>query len=279
MKRASSILAIIFCVALAGCGVSSSGSGPNSTNNATMQQGQWEFAIAPNNSNPVYLDANLIVSSASNSGSGDDVSSTAFNTLLFVNGGAIANGLFGSCTNLAINGTLSGNTLTVFLISPGSSAPNNGSFSGTISNNGLSVSNGSYSILGMCGFAPANTGGTITGYTIAPVNGTFSGTLTDAFGNMNSVVMQMSQNSNFGITASGTSTASGVITNLSIAPNVGNGGFSNVIGATIQATGTGTNISGNSQFQVFGHFNPAATQITLGFLSGNVWKTGVLTKQ
>jgi hypothetical protein len=80
-------------------------------------------------------------------------------------------------------------------------------------------------------------------YKVAPLNGTFSGTLTGT--GQGQITFQVTQDSNFGITASGTSVQAGVTTNLSISPSDGSttnnsSPTSNVIGATLQASGAAT---------------------------------------
>ena len=57
------------------------------------------------------------------------------------------------------------------------------------------------------------------------------------------------------------------------------GGYSNVIGVTLQLSGTATNVNGSNAFQFFGHFNPAGTEITIGVEGNSGTETGTLTKQ
>jgi hypothetical protein len=112
---------------------------------------------------------------------------------------------------------------------------------------------------------------------VTPLNGTFSGTLSGT--SSDQITLQITQDSNFGITATGTSVRAGVTTNLSISPAAGPSSTSNIIGATVQGSGTTSNVNGNSTFGVFGHFNPAGTQIQIvgNFQWGT--ETGTLTKQ
>jgi hypothetical protein len=89
---------------------------------------------------------------------------------------------------------------------------------------------------------------------------------------------KQSQDSNFGITATGTSVQNLVTSTLSITP-AGTGGYSNVIGATVQGNGTSSSVNGTSTFQVFGHINPAGTQIQVVSIGQSGTETGTLTKQ
>lgn len=281
-----SISALFLCIVLAACGSASKsssgssggngGSGGGNGSNVTMQQGQWEF-VASSGGTPLYIEANL-----TDSGSG--IFSTVYNTGFGANEatgqGGDGSG-FGFCANLTTDGTISSNNLTGTITSPGASSQV-GSFSAVIAANGQSVSGGSYSG-GSCSFVSWTTG-TLTGYTVAPLNGTFSGTLTTTSG-PDQITLSITQNANFGITASGTSLQNGVTTSLAISPDGtptdNTNGYSNVIGATIQASGTGTSVNGSSTFQVFGHFNPSGTQITIGAIDqpGGELETGTLTKQ
>ena len=269
-------LAFLALVVSCGCGgVTSQPVGnPVGPTAVTMQQGQWELVATPSSGlAPIYVEANFTVSNG-------DVNATVFNTSLFQNVGVIG-GLFSDCANFEITGSESNGTFQGGLGSPGATSTA-GSFSGAaISSNGGSVSAGSYSAnTDACGFELGQTG-TLTGYTVAPLNGTFSGTLTGT--GQDQVSIQISQDSNFGITATGTSLEAAVTTSLSISPQGAStdntGGYSNVIGATLQGSGTATNVNGSSAFSVFGHFNPTATQITIVVDGQSGTETGTLTKQ
>jgi hypothetical protein len=275
-------------VALAGCG-GGGGSTTTSTPNpqaATMQAGQWEFVATPNSAGakPVYLEANFVLSP-------NQVTSTVFNTNLFQFGGAIG-GQFSDCANWTtdavvangvLGGTLPDGVSGGTLQSPGSSGVE-ANFTATIASNGQSVSGGSYTDdATFCGLEPAKSSGTFTGYTVTPLDGTFSGTLIGTSAGADKITIQVTQDSNFGITATGTSVQNLVTTTLSIFPagsstdNIG--GNSNVVGATVQANGTTSNVNGNSTFQVFGHINPAGTQIQVVSVGQSGTETGTLTKQ
>jgi hypothetical protein len=54
---------LVLSLAPLGCGTGGTyGGGSNSTSNATMQAGQWEFVLTPSGGYPVYLEANLTIS-------------------------------------------------------------------------------------------------------------------------------------------------------------------------------------------------------------------------
>jgi hypothetical protein len=126
----------------------------------------------------------------------------------------------------------------------------------------MAISNGSYSApdFSLCSLATSNSTGTFSGYTVVPLNGTFGGSLTGTSAGADKISIQITQGSDFGITASGASSLAGVTTNLSVSPAGSStdnaGGYSNVIGAIVQASGISTNVNGTSTFQVFRHFNP-----------------------
>ena len=110
----------------------------------------------------------------------------------------------------------------------------------------------------------------------------FTGTLTSNTSGPDQVTISIAQDANFGITASGTAVQNGVTTNLTISPDGtptdNTNGYSNVIGAELQANGVATNINGSEAFQVSGHINPAGTQITVTVI-GTDTETGTLKKQ
>jgi hypothetical protein len=269
-------LSLLAVISFAACGGSTSSSSPSTPQGATMQAGQWEFVATPSSSTPpVYIETNLTLSH-------DQVTSGVFSTLLFKFGGV--GGLFSICQNYELNSTVVNGTLggmstpdVGVLESPGSGGVE-ANFTATIASNGQSVSSGSYTDTnGFCLWEPVNTSGTFTGYAVTPLNGTFSGMLTGGVQSQQ-VTLQITQDSNFGITASGTSVQPGLTTTLAIFP-AASGGYSNVIGATVQASGTATNVNGSSTIQVAGHINPAGTQIQVSFGDQAGTETGTLTKQ
>jgi hypothetical protein len=255
-------------------GPSQTGQTPSSS--ATMQAGQWEFVATPNTSQPVYLEVNLTGSNAA-------IGSTVFNTSLFQFGGGIG-GEFSDCGNWQTNNQVTNGSFSGTLSSPGSTAPlNQVTYAGTLASNGQTVTSGSYSAPDstLCSLASNNSTGTFTGYIVASLNGTFTGTLNGSNG-ADQISIQVSQDGNFGITASGTASQAGLTTTLSVTPagsvSDNTGGYSNVIGATLQGSGTSTNVNGSRTFQFLGHFNPAGTQISI-VLFGQATETGTLTKQ
>jgi len=275
-------LAVI--LALAGCGGGSlSPSSPSAPQSVTMQAGQWEFVATPSSgAKAVYLETNLVLSPG-------QVTSTVFNTNLFQFGGAIG-GQFSDCSNFEVNASVVNDDLggmtapqVGVLQSPGTSSPE-ANFTAAIVSDGKSVSDGSYTDYGsFCGLAPPQSSGTFTGYAVSPLNGTFAGTLSGGSNGADQITIQVTQDSNFGITATGTSLTTGLTTSLSVSPagssTDNTGGYSNVIGATVQAFGTATDINGTATFQVFGHFNAAGTQITIVVDGQSGTETGTLTKQ
>lgn len=283
MRKWHAVLVGVLGFAFCGCG----GGGSSSTTlptpqGATMQAGQWEFVATPTSgAKPVYLETNLVLSLG-------QVASTVFNTNLFQFGGAIG-GQFSDCANFDSNASVKNGILggmaapqVGVLESPGSTGPE-ANFTATIASDGKSVSGGSYTDFAtFCGLESAKSSGTFTGYIVAPLNGTFVGTLSGSAG-ADQITIQVTQDANFGITASGTSVQAGVTTALSISPagspTDNTGGYSNVIGATVQANGTTSNVNGNSTFQVFGHINPAGTQIQVVSVGSSGTETGTLSKQ
>ena len=274
------LLTLLVILSLAGCGSSTSPSSPPTPQGATMQAGQWEFVATPaTGGQPVYVEVNLAGSNAA-------IGSTVFNTGLFQFGGAIG-GQFSDCANWVTSNQVTGGTsFAGTLSSPGSTPPTNQiTYTGTLAARGQSITSGSYSApqSTLCGLANSQSTGTLTGYVVVPLNGTFVGTLVGGSNGADQITVQVTQDSNFGITAVGTSRTTGLTTTLSISPagtsTDNTGGYSNVIGATVQANGTTSNVNGNSTFQVFGHINPTGTQIQIVSIGQSGTETGTLTKQ
>jgi hypothetical protein len=290
LKMTQAIVFILMCSISAGCGSASytpAGPGGSVGQPGTMLAGQWEFVLTPAVGNSVYLEANLSISNGS-------VSATQFNTAVFANAGSIlydgclgdgpsnVNYIFGLQTIASLtNGVLSG------AAAQPSGTPGFSFSSATIANDGQSVSGGSYTIpsnANMC-VLPAGSSGKFSGIKVSPLNGTFTGTIT-GFGLTDQITITITQDSNFGITASGTDLSPGVSTALSISPSGTPSdfmaGFSNTIGAAVEATGVGVNASGTQTFNFFGHFDSAATQIEVQGLFhplAGESETGRLTKQ
>ena len=268
-----SILSVVLCGVLAACGTTSgSSSGNGGSTNATMQAGQWEFAVTPTNGDPKYfVEANL-------TDSGNGIFSAPVNTTDYCYGGTEDSGV-------TVNGTIEGDALTgsVAVANGGPTVP----ISATIASGGKSVSQGTIgSGLDCVEYSwqlgsNNNNSGTFTGYTVAPANGTFAGTLTSSMYGPDVVTVNISQDANFGITVSGTSLENAVTTNLSISPAGAMLGVNEIVGAQIQAQGTATNLNGSQQFQAIGQLNAAGTQITIIVteLETGEQQKGTLTKQ
>jgi hypothetical protein len=273
-----SILSVVLCTVLAACGATSKSG--NVGANATMQAGQWEFVATPTSGGPTqYLEANL-------ADSGGGVFSTPSNALVFWFEGttpetcAYVDG--GTPGGLTVSGTISGNQLSGFL-NPGGVYE----FSGAVAANGQSVSGGTFGGFDTCplpggGNTGTPTSGTFTGVTVSPLSGTFAGTLNGSISGPLNISMSVVQNANFDVTASGTASQGGCTYTLTFGPP--SNGVSNVVGATLQMSGTGTSASvcGTVTFGVVGHFNQTATQIQI--LATNLDPNdnalpGTLTKQ
>jgi hypothetical protein len=265
MTRHYSVFTLVLCMALFGCGGGSYGNGGgNPPAFGVMQAGQWEFVATPTNAPPVFVETNLIVS-------GTSVSATQPNVELFEPNGST----FSACTNFTISASMANGVLAGTMTGVGSGVQT--TFSGaTVASGGISVSGGSYTSPNLCGLAANQSSGTFTGNAIAPLNGTFSGTITGS-GQTQQVAIHVTQDSNFGLTVTGTSVQSGVTSTISISPNSNLPFNTDIRGAFVYANGTATNVNGTSPFQVLAHINPTATQITIIDQSGV--QSGTLTKQ
>lgn len=282
-------LILVVCMAIVISGLWGCGSaGASSTENVTMQSGQWELAVTPDNgSTTMLLDANL---------SGTNTQLSATNAQIFQPSQV---GLVGStspiyCSSLSIDATVKKNNLSAKLewIAATDSLGHFGDLSGELSANGQSISNGNYSG-GICSVTlnPKVSGpqinGKLTGYTIAPVSGTYSGTLTNSLYGRDVVTFTIMQNPDFSLNMSGTSVVNGVSTALV-------GGSSNsVVGGLVFLQGTAQNVNESKYFTFSGHVNPTARQLTVTIMSFNPQPlsdgepspvteqtlTGVLTKQ
>jgi hypothetical protein len=93
---------------------------------------------------------------------------------------------------------------------------------------------------------------TFTDNAITPLNGTFSGTITGS-GQTQVVTIHVTQDSNFGLTVTGTSFQSGVTSTISISPNSNLPFNTDIRGTFVYANGTATNVNGTSPFQVLAH--------------------------
>jgi hypothetical protein len=251
-----------------GCGGGSQTSISPTPQQASIETGQWEFTIASTNP-AVYVETDLTEPQGMESSIGSYIYATA----LFwnQNGGSIA-GLYEDCVNWQTTLSVTGNAVTAMVFSGSTQAAQ---ATATLSADGKSMS-GTFQLNGVSALcsAPVTASGTFSGQLIAPLSGTYKGSLSDG----SALTIQVTQNSSFDITSTGTSVLPGVTTNLTLGPNPGSPAYNNVIGATISAPGTATNVNGSQTFQVFGHFSPDASQLAFASYNGQ-WSTGTLTKQ
>ena len=266
---------VVVCAAmlLAACGSAGTGS---SLNNVTMQGGQWELAVAPdNNSSPLYIDVNLPAT---------NVSVSASNALIY-NPAVV--GLPGAdapiyCGSFNLNGSIAKATLKGNM-SWGQPSSNFASIAGSLATDGKSLTNGSYSgQICLAATGPTISGphvsGALTGYTVSPVNGTFKGILNSSLHGSTIVTFSISQNPDFTLKVSGTIVDNGV-TSTFVPTDVPTN--ASVVGATVGIEGLANNINGSNPFGFSGHLNPEATQITITNMAigNNENLTGALTKQ
>jgi hypothetical protein len=240
-----------------------------SNNSPSIQAGQWEFTISSTNGNPnVYVESDLTSTPVGGIASG--ITGTA----VFWNQGSGSLALlYAYCLGVQTTFSMKGNTVTALLFEGTNQVAQ---ASATLSADGKSM-DGSFQLsggTGLCG-APITTSGAFTGQAITPLNGTYKGSLSDG----NPWTIEITQNSSFDINASGTTTAQEVTTSFSVGPNSGSPAYNNIIGATVTGNGTATNINGSQQFQVFGHFIPDASQVSVVIHSGSQLVIGTLGKQ
>jgi len=274
LKHEVSYATVLFLsIVSSGCGggaISTQSPTSPRSGQSVMQTGQWEFTIASTNGNPnIYVEADL--TSAAVGSMGSYVTAT---TLFWPQtGGGIA-GLYQDCHNEQTSFSVTGNAVTSMLFNGSTQVAQ---ATGTLAADGKSVT-GTFQLNGVSALcaAPVTPTGTFTGQAIAPLNGTYKGNLSDG----SQITIQVTQDSHYNITATGSSVAQGVTTNLIIATNpVGPTYDNSVIGATLSSSlGTATNVNGTQTFQVFGHFTPDASQVSFASLNGQ-WSTGTLTKQ
>ena len=265
---------LVVCAAmlLAACG--SAGTGSN-LNNVTMQGGQWELAVAPDNSSsPLYIDVNLPAT---------NISLSSSNALIY-NPAVV--GLPGAdapiyCGSFNLDGSIAGAMLKGNM-SWGQPSSNFASITGSLATDGKSFSKGSYSgQICVDTTGPAISGphvsGALTGYTVSPVNGTFKGILNSSLYGSATVTFAITQNPDFTLKVSGTIVENGVtstVVPLDLPSDA------SVVGATVSIAANLNNINGSNPFGFTGHLNPEATQITITDMgSPNENFTGALTKQ
>jgi hypothetical protein len=268
MKSIATVFVLIVVAGLSACGGGSGGGGNNGGGGsaAQMQAGQWEFHVVQNDSGyGYYLEANIV-------DSGDGIFSTSPNTTEYC-------GEIGSPAvdpGMTLSAAFSGDALTGSILAsndPGVST----TFSATVASDGKSVSAGTISasdlVCAWSGTGSSNNGagGTFSGYTVAPINGTFVGTLSGD-GSPDQVSMTISQDANFGITASGTVNQAGTVSALVITPEGNIGGVNEIVGAQIQASGT---IAGGP-FTLIGQSDPQGDQLSVFLVYGTEREGGTL---
>ncbi len=266
---------LVVCAAmlLAACGSAGVGS---TANNVTMQGGQWEYAVVPDNSStPIYIDVNLSESHGPLSAS----NAVIFNPAVVGLPNAIAP-IY--CGGFDLNGNITDATLRGDM-SWGQPSSQFASLAGDLATDGKSISKGSYSgHLCLATTGPgASSGpelkGALTGYTISPVSGTFNGIVNGNLHGAGLVTFSITQNPDFTLKVSGTIVENGVTSTIVPTDVPSN---NSVNGATIYINGLAININGSEPFGLIGHLNPNATQITITDMgTSNENFTGALTKQ
>src|SRR5579871_3316033 len=148
-------MAIVLSGYFSGCGAASASSTSTLENNVTMQGGQWEYVVTPDNGGTaMYLGVNLTKTNADFNANNLVIFQPSQITLT-QNTGPIA------CSGYSFMGVIGGAKFDGELGTPTGAF---GSFSGELSSNGQSISNGKYSGQG-CAAIPSKVTGSLTGYT------------------------------------------------------------------------------------------------------------------
>jgi hypothetical protein len=263
-------LMVVVCVGIvvlgcvSGCGSAASAS---SVESVTMQGGQWEYVVTPENGGiTMYFGTNLPMTNADFNASNvqifqpSQISSTQ-NIAPIV------------CAGYSLNGAIGGTKIDGQIATPTGKFA---SFSGQLSSNGRAISDGKYSGQNCAVASTATIKGALTGYTVAPLNGTFTGRLTSSANGSSVMTVAFTQNSDFSVTIAGTFVENGVTTSFTNTqvPD------SNLIeGASVFFGADTVNVNGKSQYSGMGHLNPTATQMDLYFAGPNDTIIGTLTKQ
>jgi len=263
-------LIVVVCVAIvvlgcvSGCGSAASAS---SVDSVTMQGGQWEYVVTPENGGiTMYFGTNLPMTNAD---------FNASNVQIFQPSqiGSTQNIAPIVCSGYSLNGAIGGTKID------GQIATSTGkfaSFSGQLSSNGQAISDGKYSGQNCAIASTATIKGTLTGYTVAPLNGTFTGKLTSSADGASVMTVAFTQNSDFSVNIAGTFVENGVTTSFT---NTQEPGSSAIEGASVFFGANTVNVNGKSQYSGMGHLNPAGTQMDLYFAGPNDTIIGTLTKQ
>jgi hypothetical protein len=274
MKNMMLVVCLGMCVAAGGCG---SGKVVSAANNVVMKGGQWEYVVTPDNGGiTMDIDANV---------PGTNLQFNGTNALIFHPsqvGATTPSAAPLYCSAFAFNGEININ-IVKGNFDWGETTQQFGNFSGELSADGQSITNGTYSgqactVSNGSGNPGPNFKGTFTGYAVAPVNGTYSGKLQSSLYGADVVTFVITQNADFSLNMSGTSVENGVTSTL--APSTL--AETNVVnGATVYLGGTTENVNGTGNFSFAGHLNPTATQLTITLMSfgPNETVTGTLTRQ
>ena len=258
------VLTLVVCLAIfiAGCG---SAGARSTANNVTMQGGQWEYVVMPENGGiTMYFGTNVPTTSATFDASNVVIFQPSQITLT-QNLAPI------SCSGYSINGTIGGTKIDGQFSTPTAAFA---SFSGQLNSNGQSISDGKYS--GQTCGNPSNVHGTLTGYTVAPLNGTFTGTLTSNPYGSDIMTVTFAQNPDFSVNVLGTFVENGVTTTFVNMPAAAS---SLIVGASLFFGANTVTVNGNSQFSAQGHLNPAGTELTIELNGPSEAAIGTLTKQ
>jgi hypothetical protein len=261
-------LTLVVCLVavFSGC-VSGCGSAAASSENVTMQGGQWEYVVAPENGGiTMYFGTNLPMTSAN---------FNTNNTVIFQPSqiGSTQNIAPVVCETYALNGAIDGAKIDGKFNTPTAAFA---SFSGQLSANGEAISNGKYSGEACAIASTAKIKGTLTGYTIAPISGTFAGKLVSSSYGADVMTVAFTQNPDFSVNFAGTSVENGVTTSFT---NTTEAESSIIVGATVLFGANTVNVNGKSQFSGMGHLSPDGTKLLLEIDGPNDSAVGTLTKQ
>jgi hypothetical protein len=251
----------VLSMCVSGCGSA------NASENVTMQGGQWEYVVTPENSGiTMYFGTNLPMTSAS---------FNTNNTVIFQPSqvSSTQNVEPIVCSTYALNGAIDGTKIDGKFDTPTAAFA---SFSGQLSSNGQSISNGKYDGEACAIASTAKIKGTLTGYTVAPISGTFTGKLTSSSFGADVMTIAFTQNSDFSLNFSGTSVENGVTTSFT---NMTGATESFIVGGTVLFGANTVNVNGKSQFSGMGHLSPDEKQLLLRIDGPNDSAVGTLTKR
>ena len=265
-------LTLVVCVVVlllggvSGCGsAGATSSTAANAENVTMQGGQWEYVVTPQSGIQMYFGTNLPTTNANFSASNLVIFQPS-QISLTQNSAPI------SCEQYSINGAIGGTEVDAKIATPTGAFA---SFSGQLSADGQSISNGKYTGQG-CTAVPSNVTGTLTGYTVAPLNGTFTGTLTSSTSGASVMTADFEQGVAYTVKIAGTFVENGVTTSFMDMPGTDS---SLISGASLFFGIDTVNVNGKGQYQGLGHMNPTGTQIDIYLAGGNDTIIGTLTKQ